>query len=165
MWKKQKFTSAVEDSPKEALAAYLQCMEQEYLWYETASKRHETLWTVAQGIVITASLSTSAIAALAHEETFNNYGWLRILLVVLPLLGTFASSVLLQTRVRDLLALREQGRQSIRTLTDLGRAEFAAASTPERCTTIHRDLACKMDKIDKEQTLGFFAVVPDIKSQ
>ena len=165
MFKKTK-AQPVEGSPKEALAAYILYLEEkEYSWYDNASTPNFWAWSIAQGAVVCASLFTAGIAALAKEDTFKTYGLLRILLIVVPLAGAFASSVLLQTRIRDLFALREKGRQTVRTLIDLGRAEFAAASSPERYTTIHRDLAAKMDRIDKEQTIGFFDVVPEIKSQ
>ena len=163
MFKNSKVQPA-HGSPKEALAAYIVYLEGEYSWYDNASKRNFWAWTVAQVVVVCASLATAGIAALAKEDTFKAYSRLRILLIVVPLVGAFASSVLLQTRIRDLLALREKGRQAVRTLIDLGRAEFAAANTPERYTTIHRDLAAKMDQLDKEQTLGFFALVPEIKA-
>jgi hypothetical protein len=53
-------------------------------------------------------------------------------------------------------------------LSSVGRVSFVPVVLQhwrKRYTTIHRDLAAKMDRIDKEQTMGFFDVVPEIKSQ
>lgn len=161
---KKSFVPSVPDDPKQALYEYFHYLEREYSWYERAAVLHNVVWFVAQGTVIIVSLLTALIAALAHDETFKDYGLLRACLIGLPLLGTLASSVLLQTRVRDLLNLRDRGRQDVRTIIDQGRAEFAAATSPERYTEIHRELITKMDKLDKEQTVGFFAVVPEVKA-
>jgi len=90
---------------------------------------------------------------------------LRTFLILLPLLSTLAALFLMQTRIRDLLSLRERGKQDIRTIIDYGLAEFAAVKDYEqRYTTIHRDLVEKMDKIDKEQSKGFFTIVPEIEN-
>jgi hypothetical protein len=155
----------IQDEPKKALQEYFTYLETEYQWYERAAKLHNIVWIVFQGILIISSILTALIAALAHEETFKSYDWLRMLLVVLPLLGVFATTILSQIGTRDLLKLREKGRQDIRTIIDHGQTEFAAATTTERYTTIHRDLVAKMDMLDNEQTDGFFSLAPDVKSQ
>lgn len=164
MWFSKKINKpVVADNPKQSLLEYFIYLEREYSWYERAAKIHNVIWIVAQGTVIVSSLLTALVAALAHEQTFKSYDWLRISLIVLPLLGTFSSSVLLQTRVRDLLNLRDKGRQNVRTIIDNGKVEFAAATTEVKYTIIHRDLIEKMDKLDQEQTTGFFNFAPDIK--
>ena len=156
----------IHDNPKAALAAYIEDLEENYYtWYERAANRNYTMWTVAQGTAVIAGVATAVLAAFMREELFKGYSFFRIALIVLPVIGTLASTFLLQTRVRDLLALRERGRQSVQALITRARAEFAAAASAERLTTIHRDLAVEIARIEKEQTVGFFAVVPEMTTQ
>jgi hypothetical protein len=154
---------AIESDPKAALASYIQELEDTYYpWYDGATNSNYRIWSIAQGTAIVAGLLTAAVAALTNEDAFRSFGWIRILLVTLPLLGAFASSFLVQTRVRDLFTLREQGRQTVQAIASQARAEFAAATSPERYSTIHRDLVAKITLLEKDQNVGFFSVVPDL---
>jgi hypothetical protein len=60
------------------------------------------------------------------------------------------------------MGLRARGREKIQGLITRAQTEFAAATTPERFTEIHRDIAVFVSRIEKEQTVGFFAVVPEM---
>src|SRR5207302_1617302 len=83
---------------------------------------------VAQAVTVVAGVASSLLGALMSEQQFRDYGWLRVALIVTPLIGTLASTFLIQTRVRDLLALREFGREAFQALESRARAEFAAAT-------------------------------------
>jgi hypothetical protein len=156
-------TTPPPDNPKDALADYINELSQDYYaWYDRAAARNYVMWTIAQGVAVAAGIATALIAALIREEQFKNFSAFRIALIVIPVIGSLASTFLLQTRVRDLMGLRERGRQEIQALITRARTEFAAASTPERFTTIHRDIATSVSRIEKEQTVGFFAVVPEM---
>jgi hypothetical protein len=156
-------TDQIYDNPKDALAAFIEELEENYYtWYDGAASRNYTMWTVAQSTAVISGVATAVLAACMREELFKDYNFFRIALIVMPVIGTLAFTFLLQTRVRDLLALRERGRQSVQSLITRARAEFAAAASAERYTTIHRDLASRIEQIEKEQTVGFFAVVPEM---
>jgi Na+/melibiose symporter-like transporter len=156
---------SIEDNPKAALAAYISELENDYQpWYESATVRNYWIWSIAQGTVIIAGLLTAVAAALATEESFKSFGFLRLILIVLPIIGTFAATFLVQTRVRDLFALRERGRQAIQRLVTKGRADFAAAIKPEEYTAIHLQLAKEVEEIEAAQTQSFFSAVPDLGS-
>ena len=77
-----------------------------------------------------AGFGTAIIAGLLHDEHFKDFGWGRIALIVLPTLGSLASTFLVQIRVRELLGLRERGRQDIQHLIGAAEARFAAVSSP-----------------------------------
>ena len=156
-------TQPVADNPKNALADYIkELSEVYYTWYEKAVLRNYWMWTIAQAVTVAAGIATAVLAAFMREEQFKNFGVLRIALIAIPCIGTVASTFLLQTRVRDLMRLRERGRQKMQDLVTRARAEFAAASTNERYTVIHRDIAISVSRIEEEQNLGFFATVPEM---
>src|SRR5262245_52911716 len=104
---------SIPDDPKAALSDYITELKNEYCkWYDMASDRNYKMWALAQGCTVLAGVASSLLAALMNEQQFRDYGWLRIALIVTPLVGTLASTFLIQTRVRDLLALREFGREA-----------------------------------------------------
>src|SRR5437016_4721181 len=104
---------------KEGLQHYIHELETLYYpWYETAAQRHFYVWVAIQAIAISAGVAAALVAALANGQQLLGVGTVRLLLVVLPLLGSTASALLVQTRVRDLMALREQGRQRVQHLIE-----------------------------------------------
>jgi hypothetical protein len=154
------------DDPKRALIAYISDLENRYLRrYEKAKNRNYIIWSIAQGTAVVAGLVTAFIAAVINDTAFKTFSSLRTLLILTPLIGTFASSVLLQTRIRDLFALRERGRQAFQLITTSARAEFAAAQTSDRYTEIHRDLAERVRRVEAEQAISFFDIVPEVGLQ
>jgi hypothetical protein len=153
----------VDDDPKKALEEYILELENDYYpWYETTTRRNYTFWSITQGAAIVAGLLTALVASLASESDIKSFFWIRLPLVSLPLIGTFASALLMHTRVRDLFVLREQGRQGVQALASRARAEFAAAKNPEECTAIHLALIEKVAKLEGDQSTNFFSVVPDL---
>lgn len=153
----------IQKDPKSALSSYIEELDEYYYpWYESAAEKNYWMWAIAQGTAVITGLATAVLAAFMQEDLFKDFNVFRICLISLPVVGTLASTFLIQTRVRDLLALRERGRQSIQTLISSARAEYAAASTLERFTQIHRDLIQRVGLIEKEQTVGFFTIIPDL---
>ena len=154
---------AIPDDPKSALESYLEELEDDYYsWYSKATVRNYWIWLLGQGTTIAAGLLTAVVAALASEDALRSFGVLRVLLVILPLIGTLAATFLLQTRVRELFALREKGRQSIQSIASRGRIQFAACSKPQDFTLVHTELEKEVGKVEAEQNLGFFSIVPDL---
>jgi hypothetical protein len=73
-------------------------------------------------VAIVASLLAATVAALTTQQQFT--GYTRGALVILPLIGTFASSLILQTKARELLSLRERGRERIQAITSMAEADL-----------------------------------------
>jgi hypothetical protein len=154
-------TQPLADTPKAALEIYIDELETLYYpWYEAAANRNYWFWCIAQAVAMLAGFGTAIAAGLLKDEQFKGFGWGRILLIVLPIIGSLASTFLIQVRVRELLGLREQGRQAIQHLTETGMVRFAAANSPEEHTEIHRWLVDQVAAVEREQTKGFFQIVP-----
>jgi hypothetical protein len=153
------------DSPIAALQAYVEDLKTDYYpWYLRATNLHSWLWAIGQGVAIVASLSAALVAALTTQQQFAEYT--RGVLVVLPLVGTFASSLVLQTKVRELLSLRERGRERIQTLISMAQADFADAhGDDKKVTAIHKALVESVSQLEREQSLEFFAVAPGSSSK
>jgi hypothetical protein len=147
------FHMTLEDSPKKALAAYVADLSVYYAWYERKHIANRRMWIVGQGFVLLAGVLASATAAAAAaDEAIFGHPAVRSALIVLPILSALASALLSQTRVRELMTLRERGREQIQRLMSQARADFAAhASNPVKLTELHRALIASVSAVEREQ--------------
>ena len=132
-----------------------------YPWYERSVSRNYYLWLSTQLIALLAGFGTAILAALLTEEQFRGLHAGRIVLIVLPILSSVASTVLIQSRVNARWALREEGRRAFQTLLNDARKAFAAASSEAECKAIHEELNRKTEEIERSQSISFFANAPD----
>jgi len=155
----------VADDPKVALVDFILDLENNYYpWYESAATRNYYAWFIAQAVSLLAGFATAVLAAFVHGEQLNTWGVRRGILIVLPLLGSLASTYLLQSNVAEMEDHRETGRETIQTLVNEARVDFAAAKSPENYTRIHRALAAKVSALEKQQRRGFRRIVPKVVS-
>jgi hypothetical protein len=148
------------DNPKDAFEQYILKLERKYApWYKHASTFNKIMWVIGQSTAILAGAITAFIAALVGEAQFANLRWL---LVLLPLVGAFATALLAQTRVRDILALRESGREHIETLIEAARATYAAnaASGGQDMAKLHMGLVNDVSLLEKQQAVDILSIVP-----
>jgi hypothetical protein len=154
-------TPEVEDNPKAALQSFICELEDFYYpWYDSAATRNYYSWFVAQAFSLVSGFATAVLAALLHQDQFRSWSTGHIILVVLPLLGSLASTFLVQSRIADLEALRESGRETVQRLANEARVNFAAASSPEQYTKIHTRLVSAVSALEQEQSRGFQHIVP-----
>jgi hypothetical protein len=151
--------TSLPENPKDAFARYILELEHSYQpWYERASRFNKIMFVIGQGTAILAGATTAFVAALVGEQGFAEVKWL---LVLLPLVGAFATALLAQTRVRDILALRENGRQQIEALIDTARAAYAVpAASEEAITKQHYDLISEVSRLEKQQAVDILSIVP-----
>lgn len=124
-------------------------------------RRNKLLFAIGQGTVILTGAATAFIAALISDQGFVNWRWL---LVLLPLVGAFAATLLSQTRVREILVLRENGRQQIQVLIDTAKAAYAAAKDEAAITKLHSDLIVDVNRLETQQAEDVMTIVPGSKS-
>jgi phosphate/sulfate permease len=67
-------------------------------------------------VALISGVVASVLAAAADKDDIGSLGRIRTALIVLPLIGAVASSLLAQTRVKELLGLRESGRETMQRL-------------------------------------------------
>lgn len=151
----------IADTPKAALASFITELETYYYpWYDSATSRNYYTWFVAQALSLVSGFGTAVIAALLHDDQFKSWGAGHIALVVLPLVGSLASTFLVQSRVAEMEALREAGRETIQRLANHARADFAAAASPEDYTKLHRSLAAEVSTLERDQSRAFQRIIP-----
>jgi hypothetical protein len=122
----------IVDNPKEACESFIRELETYYYsWYDGTSTRNYYVWFAAQAMSLLAGFATALIAALLGTEQFKAWSSGRILLVVLPVLGSLASTYLLQSRIGELAALREARARS----QALVRVRPERAGDPRTCAT------------------------------
>lgn len=151
----------IADNPKVALASFITELETYYYpWYDAATTRNYYTWFVAQALSLLSAFGAAMFAALLSDEQFKSWGAGRIALIVLPLIGALASTFLVQSRIADMEALREKGRETIQQLANEARVNFAAASSAEQYTAIHRTLVAEVSNLEREQSRGFQRIIP-----
>ena len=151
--------SSLADNPKKALVDFLRELREEYYpWYASSSTWHYRIWLPIHLIGLFSGFATAILAAIATEEWFKNYSAIRILLILLPALGTALTTVAVQSRLHERYQLREEGRRKIQDLWNEGRRRYAAATTPEDYTAIHAEMTKQVDQIEKEQSDVFFSL-------
>ena len=146
-------SAKLSDSSRDAFEQYILMLERDYApWYRRASSFNKTMWVIGQGTAILAGALTALIAALVNEAQFASLKWL---LVLLPLIGAFATAMLAQTRVRDILALRESGREQIETLIESAKVAYAAnaATGGQELANLHLGLVSDVSHLEKQQAV------------
>lgn len=148
------------DSPKKALEAFLKELSDVYYpWYDKSVKRHYHLSVPIQTIALFAGFATSVLAAVATQDTFKNFGVVRLLLILLPALGSAVTTIAVQSRLYERYQLRENGRRTIQAIYNEGRARYAAAGTPQDYTAIHTELVKRVDDVEAGQSAGIFSLL------
>lgn len=145
------------ETPKEAFGNYIRELEDSYLgWYARASSCNKILFVVLQGTAILAGAGTAVVAGVARD-----LDGLRVVLVLLPLVAAFATALLQQTRVRQVLELRERGREQVQRLISDAKAEYAAPSrdADPHFTRLHKALVDEISRIEREQALNVLSIV------
>jgi hypothetical protein len=151
--------SKLPDTPRQAFERYILELENEYLpWYESASTSKKVWWIFGQSTALVATGATVFIAGLVDKELFTQYRWL---LVLLPLVGAFATTMLAQTRVRDILALREAGREQMQGLISKAKVDFAALKDSE-VSEAHAKLVTAVSHIEQAQAANILSVASQI---
>jgi len=158
----KKASHEIQSDPKAAVAAYIHDLEGAYYpWYESATNRNYYCWFIAQAISLLSGFGAALTAALLSERQFGSWSGGRVALVALPILGSLASTYLVQSRIADLEALRERGRETIQRLSSEARARFASIVDADEYTQLHLHLVDAVSKLESEQARWFRAIIPE----
>ena len=105
---KPKTAKPLPHQPREFLEKYIRELEDDYYpWYEKTSRRNKYLWMIAQVTVIVVGFATAIVAALAKDLSLVSITMPRLLLIILPIISSFAATVLVQARLLERKMLRE----------------------------------------------------------
>jgi hypothetical protein len=108
-------------------------------------------WSIAQGVSIVAGFLAAIVAALANDQTFRDLNWLRVLLILLPIIGLLAATFLVQTHIRQLAELRENGRIQVEHLKEIAKIKFAAAKSEKEYSELHTWLVEEIKRLERDQ--------------
>ena len=151
--------SELADTPKLALSAFISELQENYYpWYESSVVTQYRIWLPLQIVALSSSIITTILAALMTDEAFKGLSAGRISLVVLPAIGTAASSIALQAKVYERYQLREKGRLAVQALQIEGERRYASAKGDAEYATIHADLEARLQAVEAAQGEGYFAI-------
>jgi hypothetical protein len=150
-------TNSKDVTSCEALRGFVDELHRDYeVWYSKSTRRVMRTYSALQGLSLLSGFLTSVLTALTTKEMFGT-NW-RIVLIVLPSIGSLAATALLQFRVYDLWQLREDARIAFQDLVIEGRKRLAAAKNKQECYEIHESLQLRATAIEKENKDRFFAL-------
>jgi len=148
-----------QSRPQAALEEFLTELHSVYEnWYDRQTRKAYRRYMVLQAVALLSGFLSAVIAAVADAQTFVPWG--KTLLIVLPLLGSLAGTILLQSRTYDTWQLREEGRFQFQGLVGSGRLRAAAATSDEEFSKIHEELHRRAQEIEEKQSLSFFGLYP-----
>ena len=129
-----------------------------YRWYHCSHNSDFYGWVALQSLATIAGFATSLLVALQQGNVIDG-DWLKAVLIILPFTGSTVSTLLVQTRLKDLAALREQGREYIQYLTSKARADIGAATTEDQVVKLHQDLVANVHKLESTQSRMFHSLL------
>lgn len=147
-------------TPRDALGAYIHEIETEYYpWYETSVKTLKRITIPLQFGALVAGFASSILAAAFTSEAGPVNPAIRIVLIVLPALGSAFTSFLVQARLFDHFQLRENGRFRIQSLATEARLKYACLTTDAEFGSYLDDLRKRVDEVEATQGEAFFGLV------
>ncbi len=139
-----------QNSCRELLRVYIERLKAKDLpWYETSSSRQYLLYHAFSLIAIGASLSTLIVASFMKTPAFADYA--QVILVLLPLFGTIASTLLSQFGFREREDLRERGRIEMEDIVLSADGLLAAAKDEIECQRAYEETRKRVKTLDLSQ--------------
>ena len=150
-------TQTLHRDPAQALGEYLRELELKYVpWYESAVRRNYAAWMIVQAVGVFASFGSALLAALLRDDNFKGFQAGRIALIVLPIVASFAASFLGQVKLRELVALRDAGREAIVSLVERARATYpAVAEDGTAVAALHAKLVEDVSQVERTQAFSW----------
>ena len=146
---------------RQALAAFAATVKNDFeSWYERHARACYRWYIMLQAVVFVSSIITAVIAALSNGKNFDL--WAKYVVVVLPLLGAFATTLLSQLQLYQLWRLREEGRIAFQAIALDADLLGPAAKTDEECSKIHEGLLCRLNEVEVRQSATFFGLYKDM---
>jgi len=140
---------------KSEFLRFVKYLEKSYKpWYTKSVSRTLKLWYLCQGLSILCGFATAIIAAFTDKEFFNVTG--KILLIIIPTVGSLSATIILQFRIFDLWQLRESARVSFEEMISTGFQLYASNKTEEEYSELHKAFIEKTYKLEDEQKTQFF---------
>ena len=149
----------LDADPRRAFEVYVSQLEAEYLpWYRRAINVNFWAWQVAQMVTLLAGFGAAVLAGVVEPSMLRGYSTERVALVVLPLLASLASAFLGQMRPREIMVLRDAGRETIENLIAEAQAEYPTLVDTEAITAYHRELVRRVSALEQSQLATFAKV-------
>jgi hypothetical protein len=127
-------------------------------WYAKVSTSNWVAYSIIQIVSIIFGLSAALLAALAKQPFASHLStrW-QLAMVLLPLIGSLCSTFLIQFRIREFHALRENVRIEVEDVMQRARSAFASAKTDEEYKELYDSLISQI-KLETKQSRGYFAI-------
>ena len=139
---------------KSEFLKFIKYLEKSYKpWYSKNVARSLNLWYVCQSLSILCGFATAILAAFSDKEFFSSIG--KVLMIIIPTIGSLAATIILQFRIFDLWQLREKGRVTIEKMISMGFQLYASNKTEQEYSELHKEFIEQTYKLEEQKTQFF----------
>lgn len=132
-------------------------LQSDYLpWYTKAVATLRRSTMPLQLIALLSGFATSILAAIFTGRETPLPDAIRVIIIVLPALGSALSTFIVQAKLFERYQLRENGRLAIQSYHTEAKAKYAFLKTDEELFKFHDDLRKRVDKVEALQSDRFF---------
>jgi|ERR1035437_2144535 hypothetical protein len=146
---------------RELLALYIDELENNYYrWYYKQMRANGNRWRRWSYVSLFSSILAAGCATLQTSNikfVVENKEFLTIALIVIPLFGTLASSILMHEKLYEIYQLRENGRENIQYLVSEGKRRLATVVLEKDASDIHKYLIEEVRKVEIAQSQQYFS--------
>lgn len=125
-----------------------------YAWYKKATFRNLIAWYALQFITVLSGFLTSILVALSNNEYLNSKTW-KIILIILPAIGSFAYTIIIQFRVYELWNVRDKGRFMYNNLYAEFYGQLLLCKSEDEYKNLFNKIIRTTSQIEQEQSLAY----------
>ncbi|MFN3378787.1 MAG: hypothetical protein ACK41O_04980 [Runella zeae] len=146
-----------EQNTQEALLRLIDKVHRQYeTWYAKVSKRNHRVWYSLQLVSLLCGFLTSIFVAFQTKATWTPN--IKLICAIIPLIGSLASTLVLQFKIFETWRLREEGRISFHNLVNYSNSELLKCKTPEDFQQLFETITQKTNELENEQSSKFFSL-------
>jgi hypothetical protein len=134
-----------------------------YPWYEGQVRWLARITYPLQIFGMLCGIAASILTAVFTGEGAEITGTLRIILIVLPALGSAIAAFIVQAKLLERAQLREDGRRAMQFYIDECKQTLACTTDPKELSTYFTQLREKVNLIEESQSATFFSLVKGTK--
>jgi hypothetical protein len=112
-----------------------------------------------QFAALIAGFATSILAAVFTSGTGPVDPVVRVILIVLPALGSAFTTFIVQAKLLEQFQLRENGRLAIQSFSTEAKQKFACLKSDEELCAFFEELRKRVDEVEAKQSDSFFGLL------
>ncbi|MEI7662076.1 MAG: hypothetical protein WCK34_07760 [Bacteroidota bacterium] len=128
-----------------------------FVWYKKATRRNLLIWYALQFVTLSTGFLTTILLSLSGKNYLESGCW-KMFLIILPSIGSFAYSVIIQFKLFELWTIRDKGRYLYYNFYAEFRKEMIKCQEPDDYRILLDKMINTIKKIEQEQSLAYISL-------